>query len=169
MKYGIPSDYIPITNTGNIKTQNHQKWIAYREAKEHTLRKGIPFDGIDFPSVRDVLAGKGPHVLSHPGNCEFRRIIQSRFEEHRDATVTERKTAITWEVVLEIQRRGGRFLVKDQGWWALADQDTAREKVSVAFRDMRKSSANREKSLGKKRQDDTSSTASDTNKMQRTS
>ena len=171
LAYGIPSEFAPITNTGNIKTQNHNKWIAYREAKENALRRGIPFDGIDFPSVTDVLAGKGPHVLGHPGNIAFRRIIEARFEEHRDAAVIERKTAITWEVLLEIQRRGGRFLVKgkDKGWWTVADEDAAREKVSVAFRDMLKSTANREKLLSRKRMDDARSSISEGNKAQKRS
>ena len=109
--------------------------------------------------------------MNHPGNIEFRKIIESRFEEHRDASVIERKTAITWEVLIEIQRRGGRFLVrgKDKGWWTVADQDAAREKVSVAFRDMRKSSASREKLAGRKRTDDAGSTSSDGKKARTTS
>ena len=108
-------------------------------------------------------------MLNHPGNIAFRKIIESRFEEHRDATEVERKTAITWEVVKEVQRSGGRFLVKNRGWWTLADPDSAREKVSVAFRDMRKTSANREKLLGKKRQDDAGFSISDANKAQKMS
>ncbi|KAL3907803.1 MAG: hypothetical protein SGILL_008723, partial [Bacillariaceae sp.] len=98
MSYGISPDFIPITSTGNLKTQNHQKWIAYREAKEYAMQHGIPFDGIDCPSVKDVLAGKGPHVSNHPGNSAFRKLMGTRFEEHRDATVIDKKTAITWEV-----------------------------------------------------------------------
>jgi hypothetical protein len=154
MKYSIPVEYIPITNTGNLKTQNHHKWLTYLEARESASHEGIPFDGIDCPSIRDILAGKGPHVSNHPGNVEFRNIMESRFEEHRDATVIDRKTAITWEVVLECQRKGARFLIKDKNWWVVADQDTAREKVSVAFRDMRKSFASKEKGNPKKRSEE---------------
>jgi uncharacterized protein (DUF1330 family) len=165
MTYGISPDYIPITNTGNVKTQNHQKWIAYREEKEYALRERIPFDGIDCPSVNDVLAGKGPHISNHPGNVMFRKIMESQFEEHRDATVIDRKTAITWEVVQEVQRHGARFLVKDKGWWRVANQDTAREKVSVAFRDMRKSFATQEKLLRKKRIEDEREGNSDVKKL----
>lgn len=153
MTYSIPSDFIPITNTGNLKTQNHLKWLTFLEAKEIALQEGVAFDGIDCPTVKDILAGKGPHVSSHPGNIDFRKIMESRFEEHRDVTVIDRKTAITWEVVLECQRRGARFLVKDKNWWVVADQDTAREKVSVAFRDMRKSFAAKGKFQSKKRSD----------------
>lgn len=151
MSYSIPSEFLPITNTGNIKIQNHNKWITYLESKEAAMREDIVFYGIDCPSVKDILAGKGPHVSNHPGNIEFRKIMESRFEEHRDATVIDRKTAITWEVVLECQRRGARFLIKDKNWWVVADQDTAREKVSVAFRDMRKSYATKDQFKSKKR------------------
>jgi hypothetical protein len=151
MTYSIPSEYLPITNTGNLKTQNHHKWLTYLEAKESAFEEGVPFDGIDCPSVKDILAGKGPLVSNHPGNIDFRKTMESRFEEHRDAEVMDRKTAITWEVVLGCQRRGARFLVKDKNWWVVADQDTAREKVSVAFRDMRKSFSSKQITQSKKR------------------
>ncbi|KAG7348480.1 hypothetical protein IV203_017185 [Nitzschia inconspicua] len=153
MTYSIPSEYIPITNTGNIKAQNHHKWLTYLEAKETASQESVAFDGIECPSVKDILAGKGPHVSNHPGNIAFRKIMESRFQEHRDATAIDRKTAITWEVVIECQRRGARFLVKDKNWWVVADQDTAREKVSIAFRDMRKSFAAKSKANPKKRID----------------
>jgi hypothetical protein len=153
MKYGIPSDYLPITNTGNLKTQNHQKWIAFREAKGYALQQGVPFDGIDCPCLKDVLSGKGPHVSNHPGNRTFRKIMESRFKEHYDAGSVDRKTEITWEVVREMQRLHARFLIKDKSWWIVVDQDAAREKVSVSFRDMRKSYTVPEKSHTIKRTD----------------
>jgi len=138
ISYGISSEYLPVTSTGNLKNQNHLKWIAYREAKDSATQRGLPFNGIDCPSVRDVLAGKGPHISKNPANIVFRKMMETRFMEHRDARIVERKTSITWEIVETIKNRGGRFLVKDKSWWVVADPDTAREKVSVAFRDMRK-------------------------------
>jgi hypothetical protein len=121
-----------------LKIQSHHKWLAYRETKERASQNGIEFDGIFCPLVNDILSGKGPHISNNPANIAFRKLMESRFLEHRDARAAERKTAITWEVVEEVKRRGGRFLVKDKSWWVVADQETARDKVSVMFRDMRK-------------------------------
>lgn len=136
--YGISSNFLPITNTGNIKNQNHLRWLAFRQAKESAIEHGIGFNGIDCPSVKDVLTGKGPHVSSNPANVAYRKIMEKRFLEHRDALTAERKTMISREIVDELVQNGGRFLIKEKSWWANSDRDTAREKVSVAFRDMRK-------------------------------
>jgi hypothetical protein len=88
--------------------------------------------------VKDVLTGKGPHVSSNPANVAYRKIMEKRFLEHRDALTPERKTLISREIVDELVQSGARFLVKEKCWWASSDRDIAREKVSVAFRDMRK-------------------------------
>jgi hypothetical protein len=137
--YGISSHFLPVTNTGNIKNQNLLRWIAFRQAKERATVLGIQFDGIDCPLVKDVLTGKGPHVSSNPANIAYRKIMESRFLEHRDAATADRKTVISREIVDELVRNGGRFLMKEESWWVNGDRETAREKVSVAFRDMRKS------------------------------
>ena len=143
--YGIPSSFLPITNTGNIKVQNHLKWITFRQVKETSIGNGIAFRGIDCPSVKDVLTGKGPHVSSNPANVAYRKMMETRFLEHRDALTAERKTMISREIVDELLKNGGRFLVKEKCWWEDCDPDTAREKVSVAFRDMRKTFLAQEK------------------------
>lgn len=88
--------------------------------------------------MKDVLTGKGPHVSSNPANVAYRKIMETRFLEHRDALTAERKTMISREIVDELLQNGGRFLIKEKSWWANSDRETAREKVSVAFRDMRK-------------------------------
>ena len=137
--YGISSHFLPVTNTGNIKNQNLLKWIAFRQAKERASVLGIQFNGIDCPLVKDVLTGKGPHVSSNPANVVYRKIMESRFLEHRDAATADRKTVISREIVDKLVRDGGRFLMKKESWWVNGDRETAREKVSIAFRDMRKS------------------------------
>jgi len=137
-EYGIPSNFLPITNTGNIKIQNHLRWLAFRQAKESSIERGIDFNGIECPSVKDVLTGKGPLVSSNPANVANRKIMERRFLEHRDALTAERKTLISREIVDELIRDGGKFLIKQKNWWTSCDRETAREKVSVAFRDMRK-------------------------------
>jgi hypothetical protein len=137
--YGISSHFLPVTNTGNIKNQNLLRWIAFRQAKERATVLGIQFNGIDCPLVKDILTGKGPHVSSNPANVAYRKGMESRFLEHRDATTADRKTVISREIVDELVRSGGRFLMKEESWWVNGDRETAREKVSIAFRDMRKS------------------------------
>ena len=85
--------------------------------------------------------------------------------EHRDALTAERKTVISREIVDKLVQNGGRFLIKGKSWWTICGRETAREKVSVAFRDMRKTCLLLEKrKISVKTSDDNSSDADDDKK-----
>jgi hypothetical protein len=133
MTYGIPVDLIPRTGTGNIKTKNHQHWIKTRKVIEES-KEDVP---IECPGMNDVVFRFGKSYLSHPGNAVFRGLIEANFDEHSDATNIEMKLAVTWRIVEEIEKRGGRFLVWDQrGWWKVAtDRAQNRSKVAVSLKE----------------------------------
>jgi hypothetical protein len=69
--FGISPDQVPInSNSGKIKTQNHLKWINMRYAIEEARTSGGPsfvFRGIDCPSHKDVLLGRGRPIVFHQG------------------------------------------------------------------------------------------------------
>lgn len=142
MTFGIPSDQVPIKNSGTIKLQNHKKWIAFRQMKDRGLEEqGEYFDGATFcPSPNDVLAIGGMHFYKFPGNCRYRELLESNLKRYDNAGSVSEKIKITNEVLMTVEASGGRFLVRDKkGWWAPANEHTARIKVSNAFRDVRKS------------------------------
>lgn len=139
--YGIPGDQLPIKSSELIKTQNHSTWVDYCVAKEAAFLNQQPFLGVYCPLPADVIAGRGPHASNHPGNIAYRELLESKLETYDAASGTEEKIYITLDVVLEIWAMGGRFLTKDpHGDWLvpITDEETARMKVSVAFRDVRK-------------------------------
>lgn len=143
MGYGIPADQLPIKNSGTIKTQNQKKWIAFRQMKDDAIEQ----DGISVfcPSTKDVLAIGGMHFYKFPGNVAYREMLESKLGDYDNAASVQEKIRITTNVLIDIKASGGRFLVKDKkGWWALANAETARIKVSNAFRDVRKSNRARE-------------------------
>jgi len=147
MSYGIPSDQLPIKNSGTIKIQNHKKWIAFRGMKDRIVEgEGKNSLSETFcPSTKDVLAIGGMHFYKFPGNCRYREMLESNLESYDNAASVQEKIRITNEVLLNIVASGGRFLVRDkQGWWSPANEQTARVKVSNAFRDVRKSIRARE-------------------------
>ena len=147
MSYGIPSDQLPIKNSGTIKIQNHKKWIAFREMKDDGMEKegGNFVSGTFCPSTKDVLAIGGMHFYKFPGNCRYREMLESNLESYDNADNVQEKIRITNDVLMAIEASGGRFLVRDKkGWWAPANEQTARVKVSNAFRDVRKSIRARE-------------------------
>jgi hypothetical protein len=136
MTFGIPVDLIPKTGTGKIKTKNHQQWIKTRKVIEET-NEDSP---IECPGMNDVIFRFGKSYLSHPGNATFRGLIEAHFDEHHDTTNTDTKVAVTWKIVEDVERRGGRFLVWDKrGWWAVAtDRAQIRSKVAVSLKEHKK-------------------------------
>lgn len=159
--YGIPGDQLPIKSSEIAKTQNHLKWITYCTFKDNDVLMGPrggpnqqqgqqqqqppsprePFSAIYCPQPSDVLAGRGPLINHHPGNITYRTILESKLDRYDQAKTTDQKFHVTLEVVMEIGALGGRFLTRhpNNDWWVpIVDQEVARLKVSVAFRDLRK-------------------------------
>jgi hypothetical protein len=148
MGYGIPVDLLPMSPTGNIKTQMFKQFIRLRKAIEAPSGQNtetssgsddsiiVPHSAIECPNLKDVVFRAGKSYMCHPGNVMFRSLIESRMEEHYSATKRE-KASIAWSIVGEIERRGGRFLKWDiRGWWTLMeDRAEIRYKIPTCFRD----------------------------------
>jgi hypothetical protein len=66
----------------------------------------------------------------------MRRLLNERLDRWETAPFKD-KSGLTWEVVDEIINGGGRFLKEDpNGWFVEVEAEVARQKVSIAFRDM---------------------------------
>ena len=140
--YGIPVDLLPITETGNIKTKNHQQWLKVRRMIE---REGKSTDDdesndniVECPRLNDVIFRVGDSYMHHPGNVMFRGLIESKYEEYNTAGRNEKATIIL-SLVDAVLNRNGRFLVWDAQWWTvLHDREKMRNKVAGAFKDQRR-------------------------------
>jgi hypothetical protein len=142
--FGISPDQIPInSNTGKVKNQYHLKWISMRQAMEEakaSAGSGMLFPGIQCPSHLDVLLGRGRPIVNHRGNVAMRQRVEARLARFATAAGKDEKAAIVWEVVHETYLSNGRFLKEDpgkHGWWEEVDQEVAKAKVSVYFRDLK--------------------------------
>jgi hypothetical protein len=140
MSFGIPSEQLPLTSTGTVKTKNHLQWMKFVKEKEKAMLEGRIFDGIDCPRENDVLFSLGRHAWSHSGYSMFRGLLEQHYPRHNTTTSLEEKTAITWEIVEEVEKKGGRFLTWDsRGWWVqIKDRNVIRGKVALAFRNHNK-------------------------------
>lgn len=92
-------------------------------------------EGLTFFEDNDVLSGRGGGTNCHPGNRNFRDLINL----HRRAYLKARnndKSAISRAVVRSIRETGGRFIRKDknEGLWFEIGDDAAREKTGQALR-----------------------------------
>lgn len=92
-------------------------------------------EGTSYFEDNDVLSGRGGGTNVHPGNRNFRDLINL----HRRAYLKARKNdkpAISRAIVRAIRESGGRFLKKHNKsnlWFEIGD-DAAREKTSQALR-----------------------------------
>jgi hypothetical protein len=146
--YGIPVDLLPITETGNIKTKNHQQWLKVRRMIEressstaNSISNDEPtaiYNVVECPGLNDVIFRVGDSYLHHPGNVFFRGLIESRFDEYNSSGRND-KAAIILSLVDTILSRNGRFLIWDAQWWTvLHEREKMRSKVAGAFKDQRR-------------------------------
>ena len=99
-------------------------------ASKQTL---VPVSG----SPRDIICGRGLHVMNHNGNFNLHIIVDRHRGVYR-ASCRKQKAAIIRHIVQQIKSTGARFLRRlnehTDGQWAEADDATAYKKVGHALR-----------------------------------
>lgn len=91
--------------------------------------------GISTFSDNDVLSGRGGGTNVHPGNRNFRDLINLHRRDYLQAKKND-KPSISRAIVKVVRDSGGRFLKKDEKanlWFEIGDTQ-AREKTSQALR-----------------------------------
>lgn len=137
MCQGIPVDYIPITESGNVKTRRHLKWIQGIRTREISIHLTGSFVGIDLPMPQDVLGGQGKGTYQHRGNKTMKELVESVETEYFDADIHQRKV-LCLQVVEAVQESGGRFLEqKKDGFWEEIPTAKAMERVKICFKNSR--------------------------------
>jgi len=144
--FGIHSDQLPVnTSSEKWKMKEHLKWLELCRLREESLKnKGNKCDSIiECPNQTDILFGRGRPIMRHPGNAILRYVVQSKLEEYTNAKNKKETTDVTWSVVRILKGKyGARFLkeetVETNGLaWVEVSNETARQKVRIAFRDLR--------------------------------
>ena len=99
--YGIPTEIIPLTDTGTIKLDNWKKWTKlkkYTEQQEMTVlmktstmtSMKTPMNSIvECPGSKDVVFRRGKSMNYHSGNVKFQNMIESQFQHYSDPNTTE--------------------------------------------------------------------------------
>eukprot|EP00535_Pseudo-nitzschia_heimii_P003210 CAMPEP_0197176676 /NCGR_PEP_ID=MMETSP1423-20130617/2519_1 /TAXON_ID=476441 /ORGANISM="Pseudo-nitzschia heimii, Strain UNC1101" /LENGTH=501 /DNA_ID=CAMNT_0042626077 /DNA_START=326 /DNA_END=1831 /DNA_ORIENTATION=- len=139
--YGIPTHLTPMTDSGNIKTTHLKQWMRLRKI----LEVGMTPDGIstntmsivECPRSNDVIFRPGTSMLCHPGNVVFRGMIESK--QDRITVKRAEKEEVALEIIREVNRSGGRFLMWDNGgWWSeLEDVSLISTKITISYRDFK--------------------------------
>ena len=163
MGYGIPVDTLPFDEvTQTVKTKNWTSFIKVRrkiEAEQSEMNNinsssdafsdtnssngsisSCKGSMIECPFLNDVIFRSGKSYMSHPGNMMFRELIEHHIDEHNVAT-QDRKKNLTWQVIDEVETKGGRFLEYNRGlgtWTELTDRAAIRHKIATYFKEFRR-------------------------------
>lgn len=124
------------TSTQEVVTQVEGKTLADQKDSSKKNKK-VPEGkiGIQKYMDNDVLCGRGGGTNAHPGNREFRDMINLHRRKYLKARKND-KPAISRSIVQSIREKNGRFLKKDEktGLYYEIGDDNAREKTSQALR-----------------------------------
>ena len=58
----------------------------------------------------DVVLGRGKRANRRAGNIQFRQLTIARSQQYEQCATWEAKTALSQQIVSEVESRGGRFL-----------------------------------------------------------
>lgn len=129
--------------------KTHQQWSQLQQSKEELIYNDTSQPSQNFfdlesvivecPQNEDCLFGKGRAIMKHPGTLAMHNMLKNKMENWNTSSFKE-KNGLTWEVVHEILKGNGRFLQQDptHGWFVPVEDEVARQKVSISFRDMAK-------------------------------
>jgi len=168
--FGIPYEDITITDGGNIKTKNVQKFINGRRSietfrEQQQLQRKLPSKnqpneheeteaeckecsiGIECPEVDCIVFGDKA-MNAHPANIEFRdmlRVMEREREENLNGfrVIVPVKEFIEQIIMAARSERNLRFLCFDKKthlFVDIADHNELCKRVSQALRDQRKRS-----------------------------
>jgi hypothetical protein len=132
LTYGIPAQFLPMNEAGEVVLGHHMEWIERRRVQESS---GLPATAM-IPRRFDVLLGRGGDLSDHTGNLRAFHIVEMNRERYEKASKFE-KTQIAERIVHLIHQSYGRFLQKEKGEWVEVTTETAREKISHCFRRLR--------------------------------
>ena len=142
MTFGIPTKLLPYTENGEIRLDNHQLWFQQRQnlekSRESKRDEVENSQNAIFPGPLDILMGRDKVAREHVGNRRFLNIIQDNKEMYDAAPSKADKTLYATQMVHIIKESGGRFLRYGDIGWIEADEVMARDKISNAFRSIRK-------------------------------
>jgi hypothetical protein len=145
--YGIPTEHIPISFSGTIKTGYIKQWARAREAQESPMYLELANDFrdiIECPQLNDVLFRQGISLIGNPGNARVRTVIEEMHKEQAGSQSHKLVKLKRREMVLNIIEQVGktsRFLVWNEGgWWnEIPDREHLILKIEYLIKEVRKS------------------------------
>eukprot|EP00522_Entomoneis_paludosa_P015741 CAMPEP_0172451786 /NCGR_PEP_ID=MMETSP1065-20121228/9677_1 /TAXON_ID=265537 /ORGANISM="Amphiprora paludosa, Strain CCMP125" /LENGTH=439 /DNA_ID=CAMNT_0013203757 /DNA_START=769 /DNA_END=2088 /DNA_ORIENTATION=+ len=89
------------------------------------------------PARTDVCLGRGKQHWNHPGNVQYRKLIQDNVDAYQGATGKRVRTQIVSSILAAVRNDGGKFIKqdgKDKPWYEIGHAASL-EKVDHSLRD----------------------------------
>ncbi|VEU43984.1 unnamed protein product [Pseudo-nitzschia multistriata] len=134
--FGIPSQNLPITNGGQIKTTYIIQWFKTRKIIESGNAESKIV--VESPHSSDVVFKRGGGAVHNAGNSKFRSIIQKKYEEGDFTYKTQ--SALVDELQKELTLGGFRIVIwneKLSRFVHSTDKKTIQSKVEYSIRSFR--------------------------------
>jgi hypothetical protein len=173
--YGVPVNEFPLDDKNRLQKRKWRDWIIGRSVLEELLEhetdddacrtksvcnlslgnSSLPLEPVEPPLSTDVLVEVGSLPEAHPGNAEFRKLLQKYsnvyFEAKTDAQRREALQNITRGVVADTEK--GRFLewhTDARCWVKIQNPGWTRAMISKIllhdYKNQNRTSANQESS-----------------------
>lgn len=84
---------------------------------------------ICIPSPTDVLLGNDWHKLLHPGNIKLCTLVSEYEKLHEQCSGTIEMATVRSQIIDEIKKSRGRFLIENEFGWIRIDGGAALAKV----------------------------------------
>ncbi|CAJ1964947.1 unnamed protein product [Cylindrotheca closterium] len=136
--FGINSILLAVSQSGEKKTEKHRELMKVIKSIEVAKLLTPEKLTVLVPSATDVLLGRGKPIQNHVGNIRLGLIVESQLEEYDEIANRLDKTRLAEITMAKMKDAGVRFLSRDDnGFWELATEQLARERVSSTFRTVR--------------------------------
>lgn len=122
---GSVSDYIPVTDTGNIK----QNYFRKQYKMFNLIEQGKPEETkkwIECPSVTDVLFHQGKSLSHTPGNTKLLELVASEIG-------SSNKRSSILQIISEIKLNGIFLTHNEKGWWDEIDEYETYKRIDYIF------------------------------------
>ena len=80
--YGIPTQFLPVDESWNVRLENHLDWLERRKVQEES---GVQATAV-VPRRFDVLLGRGKTISEHTGNLRAFHIVEMNREKYEKAS-----------------------------------------------------------------------------------
>ena len=99
--FGIPTDMLPLSYTGTVKTATHSRWINAVRANMDREQDGDEKEEeiVECPRTHDVVFRKGTTYSTYkiiPGNMYYRELIERTNCQHSTAKRKEKVKVVFW-------------------------------------------------------------------------